>query len=122
MRTCLPPDRPPVKWINQGLQDDRIRYDVVDINRAIVDALLAQPAESFRTRFGKYGRPPAPKIGIGDTVSVSIWEAAGSGLFGTSPVAGVSPGEAPSNWWTPLLSSGGSGKVSNEPGTASFYG
>src|SRR6516165_4291904 len=30
--------------------------------------------------------------------------------------------EAPSNWWTPLLSSGGSGKVSNEPGTAPFYG
>ena len=30
--------------------------------------------------------------------------------------------EAPSNWWTPLLNSGGSGKVSNEPGTASFYG
>ena len=30
--------------------------------------------------------------------------------------------EAPSNWWTPLLSSGGSGKVSNEPGTASIYG
>src|SRR5262249_34884639 len=27
--------------------------------------------------------------------------------------------EPPSNWWTPLLSSGGSGKVSNEPGTAS---
>ena len=78
--------------INQGLQDDRIRYDVVDINRAIVDALLAQPAESFRTRFGKYGRPPAPKIRIADTVSVSIWEAAGSRLFGTSPVAGVSPG------------------------------
>ena len=30
--------------------------------------------------------------------------------------------EPPWNWWTPLLSSGGSGKVSNEPGTASFYG
>jgi len=29
--------------------------------------------------------------------------------------------EAPPNWWTPLLSSGGSGKVSNGPGTASFY-
>ena len=26
------------------------------------------------------------------------------------------------NWWTPLLSSDGSGKVSNGPGTASFYG
>jgi hypothetical protein len=30
--------------------------------------------------------------------------------------------EAPPNWWTPLLSSGGSGKVSNGPETASFYG
>jgi polysaccharide export outer membrane protein len=64
----------------------------VDINRAVVDALLGQPEESFRTRFVKYGRPPPPKIGIGDTVSVSIWEAAGGGLFGASPIAGVSPG------------------------------
>src|SRR4051794_3927888 len=30
--------------------------------------------------------------------------------------------ELPPNWWTPLLSSDGSGKVSNESGTASFYG
>jgi polysaccharide export outer membrane protein len=78
--------------IDQGLQNNRIRYDVADVSRGVVDALLAQPAESFRTRFGKYGRLPPPKIGIGDTVSVSIWEAAGGGLFGTSPIAGVSPG------------------------------
>ena len=78
--------------IDQGLQEDRIRYDVVNINRGVVDALLAQPAESFRTRFGKYGRPPPPRIGIGDTISITIWEAAGGGLFGTSPIGGVSPG------------------------------
>jgi putative transposase len=30
--------------------------------------------------------------------------------------------DLPPIWWTPLLSSGGSGKVSNEPGTATFYG
>src|SRR3954447_23005600 len=30
--------------------------------------------------------------------------------------------ELPPNWWTALLSSEGSGKVSNGPGTASFYG
>jgi hypothetical protein len=28
--------------------------------------------------------------------------------------------ETPPNWWTPLLSSDGSGKVSNGSGTASF--
>jgi polysaccharide export outer membrane protein len=78
--------------IEQGFQDNQIRYDVVDVNSAVVDTLLAQPAESFRTRFGSYGKPPPPKIGMGDAVSVSIWEAAGGGLFGASPVTGVSPG------------------------------
>jgi hypothetical protein len=29
--------------------------------------------------------------------------------------------EPPPNWWTPLLSSEGSGKVSNGPGTSSIY-
>src|SRR5256885_7391522 len=33
-----------------------------------------------------------------------------------------STAEPPPNWWTPLISSDGSGKVSNGPGTASFYG
>ena|SRR6516165_2753052 len=41
-------------------------------------------------------------------------EAAVIAYFGNS--------EAPPNWWTPLLSSGGSGKGSNGPGTSSFYG
>jgi hypothetical protein len=29
-------------------------------------------------------------------------------------------GEAPPNWWTPLISSDGSGRVSNGPGTPSI--
>jgi polysaccharide export outer membrane protein len=78
--------------IDQGMQDNQTRYAVVDVNSNVVATLLGQPAESFRTRFGKNGKPPAPKIGIGDTVSVSIWEAAGGGLFGTSPTDHVSAG------------------------------
>jgi hypothetical protein len=39
------------------------------------------------------------------------WEAYGKAM----------QGETPPDWWTPLLSSEGSGKVSNGPGTASFY-
>ena len=78
--------------VDQGIQDNQTRYDVVDVNSMVVATLASQPAESFRTRFGKYGKPPAPKIGIGDTVSVSIWEAAGGGLFGVSPTDHVSAG------------------------------
>ena len=78
--------------IDQGTQDNQIHYDVVDVNANVVSVLLAQPAESFERRFGKYGKPPAPKIGIGDSVTATIWEAAGGGLFGASATIGVSPG------------------------------
>jgi polysaccharide biosynthesis/export protein len=78
--------------IDRGVQDNQTRYDVIEVNANVVATLLAQPSESFRRRFGKNGKPPAPKIGIGDTVSVSIWEAAGGGLFGTSPTDHISAG------------------------------
>jgi polysaccharide export outer membrane protein len=78
--------------VDRGVQDNQIRYDVVDVDPHVVAILLAQPVESFRSRFGKYGRPAAPKIGVGDTLSVSIWEAAGGGLFGTSPTDRVTAG------------------------------
>ena len=78
--------------VDRGVEDNRTRYDVVDVNSNVVATLLSQPAESFRTRFGRYAKPEAPKIGIGDALSVSIWEAAGGGLFGTSPTDHVSAG------------------------------
>jgi polysaccharide biosynthesis/export protein len=78
--------------VDRGVQDNQIRYDVIDVDRRVVATLLAQPVESFRARFGKYGRPSPPKIGIGDALTVSIWEAAGGGLFGTSPTDHVSAG------------------------------
>src|ERR1700736_4025621 len=91
--TYLPTSGPTAgEVIDRGVQENQIRYDVVDVDPGVVATLLAQPAESFRTRFGKYGMPAAPKIGIGDTLSVSIWEAAGGGLFGTSPTEHVSAG------------------------------
>ncbi len=67
--------------VAQAQKDGRPRFDLVDVDGDVVSTLLSQPKESFRTRFQKYGRPPEPKIGIGDTVSVSIWEASGGGLF-----------------------------------------
>ncbi len=78
--------------VDQAVKDEQARYDVVDVNDKVVSTLLAQPGESFRTRFQKYGKPPAPMIGIGDTIMVTIWEAAAGGLFGSSTTTGVTPG------------------------------
>jgi polysaccharide export outer membrane protein len=77
---------------DQAFKDDQPRFDVVDVDDRVISALLAQPAESFRTRFQKYGKPPEPKIGIGDSITVTIWEAAAGGLFGCAVTTGVSPG------------------------------
>ena len=78
--------------VDQSVKDDQARFDIVDVDDNVVSTLLARPGESFRTRFRKYGKPPDPKIGIGDTISVTIWEAAAGGLFGSAVTAGVTPG------------------------------
>src|SRR5262245_22571549 len=78
--------------VGQQVKDNQTRFDLVDIDDGVVAALLAQPRESFHTRFKKYGKPPTPKIGIGDGLVVSIWEAAGGGLFGSSVTDHVSAG------------------------------
>src|SRR5882672_10642291 len=78
--------------LKQEVKDNQTRFDIVDIDDNVVAALLASPSDSFRARFKKYGKPPEPKIGVGDGLTVSIWEAAGGGLFGTSPTEHVSAG------------------------------
>jgi polysaccharide export outer membrane protein len=77
---------------HQEIKDNEVRFALVDIDDNIVAALLASGRESFHTRFKKYGRPPQPRIGVGDSVVVSIWEAAGGGLFGASATDHVSAG------------------------------
>ena len=77
---------------SQEIENDQTRFGLVDINDNVVVALSGAPGESFHARFKKFGKPPQPKIGIGDTVVVSIWEAAGGGLFSASPTEHVSSG------------------------------
>jgi polysaccharide export outer membrane protein len=79
--------------LGQAVENDRVRFDVVDVDGNVVATLLAQPSESFAARFKQYGEPPDQKIGIGDAVSVTIWEAAG-GLFGGAKVGEVATGAA----------------------------
>src|ERR1700676_2336141 len=55
---------------SQEVKGTETQFDLVDINDNVVAALLAEPSESFHARFKKYGRPPQPTIGIGDSVVV----------------------------------------------------
>ena len=57
------------------------RYMAVEINETTIDALKGRGAASFSARFGDRSVSREPVIGVGDTVSVTIWEASAGGLF-----------------------------------------
>ena len=62
----------------------QIAFDLVKIDDGVLATLLREPPPAFPERFREYAPPPRLKIGVGDIVSVVIFEAAGNGLFGES--------------------------------------
>jgi polysaccharide biosynthesis/export protein len=86
--STLPTAGPTVhELLRQAVADNRARFAIVDVDNNVVATLLSRPSESLAARFKKYGKPPNPKIGIGDAVAVTIWEAAPGGLFSSAPAA-----------------------------------
>jgi polysaccharide biosynthesis/export protein len=87
--STLPTSGPTVGQVfDQAVANGQRHFDLVEVDNHVVETLSAQPSASLHSRFQSYGKPPPPKIGIGDTVSVSIWEAAGGGLFGAPAMPG----------------------------------
>jgi polysaccharide export outer membrane protein len=68
-------------------------YVLVDIDEKIASISASQPRESFKRVFTTGRPPPDLRIGVSDSVVVTIWEAAAGGLFSAAPTAlGVSAG------------------------------
>ncbi|MGO9686506.1 MAG: polysaccharide biosynthesis/export family protein, partial [Beijerinckiaceae bacterium] len=63
------------------------RYEVVDIDSSVVDILRQPGPDRFLAHFGDYRPSVEPRIGVGDGVSVTIWEASAGGLF-SAPLVG----------------------------------
>ncbi len=57
------------------------RYELVEIDSNVVETLRQRGPNSFLAHFGDYRPSVEPRIGIGDTVTVTIWEAGAGGLF-----------------------------------------
>ncbi|MGB6176430.1 MAG: polysaccharide biosynthesis/export family protein [Methylocella sp.] len=63
------------------------RYELVDIDPSVIEILRHRGPASFLAHFGDYRPSVEPRIGIGDTVAVTIWEAGAGGLFSAPLVA-----------------------------------
>jgi polysaccharide biosynthesis/export protein len=59
-------------------------YVLLDITERIVSISSTQPRESFKRVFSDVGPSPDLRIGVSDSVVVTIWEAGAGGLFSAS--------------------------------------
>ncbi|KMO32726.1 polysaccharide biosynthesis/export family protein [Methylobacterium aquaticum] len=73
------------------------RYELVDVDAAVVEALRGRPLDSLLASFGDRRAAVQPVIGVGDAVTVTIWEAGSGGLFSAPMMGGLSTGSKSSS-------------------------
>ncbi len=79
----LPASGPSTMDLTREAQDDQTQriYELVDLSPVVLTTLNERHSESFSGRFGDYRAAPESRIGVGDFVAVTIWEAGAGGLF-----------------------------------------
>lgn len=109
----LPKAGPSVNEVlEQQVVNNQRQFDVVDVDQHVVNALRVRREPSFHERFRHYGKPPSPRIGVGDSISVSLWEAASGGLLSAAPAAGQETGGGLHSVTIPVQVVGPDGSIS----------
>jgi polysaccharide export outer membrane protein len=67
-------------------------FALVEIDGQVVAALARHGAPGLRGSFGDYRPPASQPIGVGDTLQITLWEAASGGLFSSPATDRTSPG------------------------------
>lgn len=65
----------------QSTGDSQPRYEFIDLTTEIADLTRQGASDGFASRFGDHRMSAEPVIGVGDSISVTIWEASAGGLF-----------------------------------------
>lgn len=73
-------------------EDYTPRYMVVPLDERVSSILERESLPSFQGKFGDRREATTAVIGVGDSVSVTVWEAASGGLFSSSGDTGHSAG------------------------------
>jgi polysaccharide export outer membrane protein len=100
--SSIPTAGPTTGQVVDQAKDQKANFDFVEIDSHVIAALSLEPVESLRTQFAPEDVPTSPRIGIGDTVSVSIWESTAGGAFG-APQPSLTPQAATQNTANVLL-------------------
>ena len=92
--STLPGQGPLADEVAKGATSDvgEVRYALIDVNEQTIAALARHVPATFHKAFGDYRPAPSPLIGVGDSLRVTVWEAAAGGLFSAPSIGGVTTG------------------------------
>lgn len=69
-------------------------YALVDLDEATCGALAVRPEPSLLGSFGPSVPRPVPRIGVGDVLAITLWEAGSGGLFSDQQIVPGAPSQA----------------------------
>jgi polysaccharide export outer membrane protein len=83
MSACgvIPRDGPTTNAVIEAGRQETPPFAYVKVDDRVVTALADWRPASLHAHFGDYRTPGDQRIGIGDSIQVTVWEAAGGGLF-----------------------------------------
>lgn len=67
-------------------------FALIEVNDQTLDRLARRKPPTLRGFFGEYRPSPTQAIGVGDSLQITVWEAASGGLFTAGDGGNVSPG------------------------------
>jgi polysaccharide export outer membrane protein len=73
-----------VEDVTPSLTSDAPSYAIVEIDQNSLSALARRAPPTLRGYFGDYRPAGSQTIGVGDSVQITVWEAASGGLFSAS--------------------------------------
>ena len=85
--SSIPAEGPSAADIAQERTSADQRFELVDLDMGVDQILAGRRADKTISSFGDYRPSSQPRIGVGDQVTVTIWEAAAGGLFSAPLVA-----------------------------------
>jgi len=77
---------------NESAQNAITGYVLVDIDPRVAAIVSRRTTASLAGMFKTGKNPPDVRIGVGDSITVTIWEAAAGGLFSTASIDRTTPG------------------------------
>jgi polysaccharide export outer membrane protein len=80
--------------LDQLAQKGSSNLTLVNVNEQVVDALASEPDSWRNPWLNDRGKPPEAKIGVGDTLSIMIWDSSSGGLLGGGPADTATGGVA----------------------------